>query len=43
MARYRVTTTLTMATVIVVGTMIVAFNLVVDLAYGLVDPRVRHE
>ncbi len=34
--------TLTMATVIVVGTAIVAFNLLVDLAYGLLDPRVRH-
>ncbi len=34
--------TLTMATVIVVGAMIVVFNLVVDLAYGLLDPRVRH-
>ncbi len=34
---------LTMATVIVVGVMIVVFNLLVDLAYGLVDPRVRHE
>ena len=35
--------TLTMATVVVVGTMIVGFNLLVDLAYGLVDPRVRHD
>ena len=35
--------TLTMATVVVVGVMIVVFNLVVDLAYGLLDPRVRHE
>lgn len=35
--------TLTMAAVVVVGAMIVLFNLVVDLAYGLVDPRVRHE
>ena len=34
---------LTMATVIAVGVMIVLFNLLVDLAYGLVDPRVRHE
>lgn len=34
--------TLTMATVIVVAVMIVVFNLLVDLAYGLVDPRVRH-
>jgi oligopeptide transport system permease protein len=35
--------TLTMATVIVVGLMVVIFNLVVDLAYGLLDPRVRHD
>ena len=35
--------TLTIATVIVVGGMIIVFNLLVDLAYGLVDPRVRHE
>lgn len=35
--------TLTMATVVVVGVMIVVFNLAVDLAYGVLDPRVRHE
>ena len=35
--------TLTMATVIVVGAMIVVFNLLVDIAYGIVDPRVRHD
>ena len=34
--------TLVMATVIVVGAMVVTFNLLVDVAYGLVDPRVRH-
>ena len=34
---------LTMGTVIVVGSMIVVFNLLVDIAYGLADPRVRHE
>ena len=34
---------LTMATVIVVGAMIVVFNLLVDIAYGIVDPRVRHD
>ncbi|MBE7220037.1 MAG: ABC transporter permease subunit [Caulobacteraceae bacterium] len=34
--------TLTMATVVVVGAMIVVFNLAVDLAYGVLDPRVRH-
>ena len=33
--------TLTMATVIVVGVMVVVFNLAVDLAYGVIDPRVR--
>ncbi len=33
--------TLTMATVIVVGATVIAFNLLVDIAYGLVDPRVR--
>lgn len=35
--------TLTMATVLIVGSMVVVFNLLVDIAYGLVDPRVRHE
>lgn len=35
--------TLTMATVVVIGVMIVVFNLLVDLAYGVVDPRVRHD
>ncbi len=35
--------TLTMATVIVVGGAIVVFNLAVDLAYGLLDPRVRQD
>ena len=35
--------TLTMATVIVVGVMVVVFNLLVDLAYGVIDPRVRGE
>ena len=34
---------LTMGTVIVVGAMIVVFNLLVDVAYGILDPRVRHE
>lgn len=34
--------TLTMGTVVVVGLAIVLFNLLVDIAYGLVDPRVRH-
>jgi oligopeptide transport system permease protein len=35
--------TLTMATVVTVGVMIVVFNLLVDVAYGLLDPRVRHD
>lgn len=35
--------TLTMATVIIVGVMVVVFNLIVDVAYALVDPRTRHE
>jgi oligopeptide transport system permease protein len=35
--------TLTMATVIVVGTLVLVFNLLVDLAYGVLDPRVRHD
>ena len=34
---------LTMGTVIVVGAMIVVFNLLVDIAYGFADPRVRHD
>ena len=35
--------TLTMATVVVVGAMVVVFNLLVDIAYGFVDPRIRHD
>ncbi len=35
--------TIVMGTVIVVAVFVIAFNLVVDLTYGLVDPRVRHE
>lgn len=34
--------TLTMATVIVVGVLVVLFNVLVDIAYGLIDPRTRH-
>ena len=34
---------LTMATVVVVGATIVLFNLLVDIAYGIIDPRVRYE
>jgi oligopeptide transport system permease protein len=33
--------TLVMATVIVAGAMVIAFNLFVDIAYGWIDPRVR--
>jgi oligopeptide transport system permease protein len=33
--------TLVMATVIVVGAMVIVFNLCADLAYGLIDPRMR--
>jgi ABC-type dipeptide/oligopeptide/nickel transport system permease component len=29
--------------VVTVAVFIIAFNLLVDLAYGLVDPRQRHE
>lgn len=35
--------TLTMATVIIVGGMVVLFNLLVDIAYAVCDPRIRHE
>jgi oligopeptide transport system permease protein len=34
--------TLVMATVIVVAAMTILFNLFADIAYGLLDPRVRH-
>jgi oligopeptide transport system permease protein len=34
--------TLVMGVVIFYGVIILALNLVVDLAYGLLDPRVRH-
>ena len=33
--------TLTMATVVSVGAMVVVLNLMVDLAYGVIDPRLR--
>jgi len=35
--------TIVMGTVIVVAVFIIVFNLLADLAYGLVDPRVRHD
>jgi oligopeptide transport system permease protein len=34
--------TLVMGVVIVLGVLIVVFNLIVDLLYGLIDPRIRH-
>ncbi|OZI39310.1 ABC transporter [Bordetella genomosp. 1] len=35
--------TLVMGTVILVAVFVILFNLVVDILYGLLDPRVRHE
>jgi oligopeptide transport system permease protein len=35
--------TLVMGMVIVYGTLVLFFNLIADLAYGWLDPRVRHE
>ena len=35
--------TLVMGTVIVYGVLIIAFNLLADIAYGILDPRVRYE
>lgn len=35
--------TLVMGTVILVAIFIIVFNLVVDILYGLLDPRVRHD
>lgn len=34
--------TMVMGTVILFGVMLVVFNLVVDLVYGLIDPRIRY-
>ncbi|MGO9135377.1 MAG: ABC transporter permease [Methylovirgula sp.] len=34
--------TLVLGTVIVVAALVIAFNLFVDLLYGVIDPRVRH-
>jgi oligopeptide transport system permease protein len=34
--------TLVLGTVIVVAALVIAFNLIVDLLYGVIDPRVRH-
>ncbi|MFD1329710.1 oligopeptide ABC transporter permease OppB [Mycoplana ramosa] len=35
--------TLVMGTVILVAIFVIAFNLLVDILYGLLDPRVRHD
>ncbi|HEX8165657.1 MAG TPA: ABC transporter permease subunit [Beijerinckiaceae bacterium] len=35
--------TLVMGTVVLVAVFVLAFNLLVDVAYALIDPRVRHE
>ena len=32
-----------LGTVIVYGTLVIACNLIADIAYGLLDPRVRYE
>jgi oligopeptide transport system permease protein len=34
--------TLVLGTVIVVAALVILFNLIVDLLYGVIDPRVRH-
>ncbi|MFA7416254.1 MAG: ABC transporter permease subunit [Rhizobium sp.] len=34
---------LVMATVVLVAVFVIVFNLAVDIAYGLLDPRVRHD
>ena len=35
--------TLVMGTVVLVAIFVIVFNLVVDILYGLLDPRVRHD
>ncbi len=35
--------TLVMGTVVLIAVFVIVFNLVVDILYGLLDPRVRHE
>jgi oligopeptide transport system permease protein len=35
--------TLVMGTVVLIATFIVVFNLLVDLAYAALDPRVRYD
>ena len=35
--------TLVMGTVVVIAIFIIAFNLIVDLLYAVIDPRVRYD
>jgi oligopeptide transport system permease protein len=35
--------TLVMGTVVVIAVFVIVFNLVVDLLYAVIDPRVRHD
>jgi oligopeptide transport system permease protein len=35
--------TLIMGTILVYSTALVAFNLIVDIAYGVIDPRIRFQ
>ncbi|MCR4283416.1 MAG: ABC transporter permease subunit, partial [Bauldia sp.] len=35
--------TLVMGTVVVIALFIIAFNLIVDLLYAVIDPRVRYD
>ena len=35
--------TLVMGTVVLIASFIVIFNLIVDLLYGLLDPKVRYD
>ena len=35
--------TLVMGTVVLVAIFVIVFNLLVDILYGLLDPRVRHD
>ena len=35
--------TLVMGTVVMIAAFVVVFNLIVDLIYGLLDPRVRYD
>jgi peptide/nickel transport system permease protein len=32
-----------MAWLMIVATMVVAFNLIADITYGIVDPRIRYD